>query len=433
MDYFAHSGRLADRSDWQALRDHLYETAELAASFAVRFGLEKAAFTAGLFHDLGKYAEAFQKRLNGAEIRVDHSTAGAVVLRDRTSGMDADVAQLIVYAILGHHAGLPDKQNEFGHCVRRRLEEFQGRLDPIWEREIKADLTGLMPPELLRKFSARKSREDACFDLSVVTRFLFSCLVDADFRNTEAYYAKLEGLQPDREWPLLQDLLPDFTARFDAHMAKLASDSDLGRLRGKILAHVRSGARMEPGFFTLNVPTGGGKTLASLGFALAHARLHGHSRIIYAIPFNSIRYKFPPEDIRAAFELLDRVGLEGYENRRADALSGGQRQRVGIARALMQRPELLLLDEPTASLDPKTSRQIMRLVGELVNERKTPAIINIHDVALAKAHADRIIGFNDGRIVFDDVPANLTDEALARIYGDEDWNPPADDGEATRS
>ncbi len=288
MDYFAHSGRLADRSDWQVLRDHLYETGELAASFAVRFGLEKAAFIAGLFHDLGKYAEAFQKRLNGAEIRVDHSTAGAVVLRDRTSGMDADVAQLIAYAILGHHAGLPDKQNEFGHCVRRRLEEFQGRLDPIWEREIKADLTGLMPPELLRKLSARKSREDACFDLSVVTRFLFSCLVDADFRNTEAYYAKLEGLQPDREWPLLQDLLPDFTARFDAHMAKLASDSDLGRLRGEILAHVRSGARMEPGFFTLNVPTGGGKTLASLGFALAHARLHGHSRIIYAIPFTSI-------------------------------------------------------------------------------------------------------------------------------------------------
>jgi len=156
-------------------------------------------------------------------------------------------------------------------------------------------------------------------------------------------------------------------------------------------------------------------------------------RLGYVGLLNSIRYKFPPEDIRAAFELLDRVGLKGYENRRADALSGGQRQRVGIARALMQRPELLLLDEPTASLDPKTSRQIMRLVGELVNERKTPAIINIHDVALAKAHADRIIGFNDGRIVFDDVPANLTDEALARIYGDEDWNPPADDGEATGS
>ena len=124
-------------------------------------------------------------------------------------------------------------------------------------------------------------------------------------------------------------------------------------------------------------------------------------RLGYTGLFASLRYRFPPEDIQAAFALLDRVGLDGYHNQRADALSGGQRQRVGIARALMQRPDLLLLDEPTASLDPKTSRQIMRLVRELVAERQTPAIINIHDVALARAHADRIIGMKDGLIVFD--------------------------------
>ena len=88
-------------------------------------------------------------------------------------------------------------------------------------------------------------------------------------------------------------------------------------------------------------------------------------RLGYVGLFASLRYRFPPEDIRAAFELLDRVGLSGYHDQRADALSGGQRQRVGIARALMQRPDLLLVDEPTASLDPKTSRQIMRLIGEL--------------------------------------------------------------------
>lgn len=144
-------------------------------------------------------------------------------------------------------------------------------------------------------------------------------------------------------------------------------------------------------------------------------------RLGYVGLFASLRYKYPPEDIRAAFELLDRVGLEGYQDRRADELSGGQRQRVGIARALMQRPDLLLLDEPTASLDPKTSRQIMRLVGELVAEHKTPAIINIHDVALAKSHADRIVGLSEGALVFDDTPDQLTDAALARIYGDEDW------------
>ncbi|MBN9451184.1 MAG: phosphonate ABC transporter ATP-binding protein [Bosea sp.] len=150
-------------------------------------------------------------------------------------------------------------------------------------------------------------------------------------------------------------------------------------------------------------------------------------RLGYTGLLASLRYRFPPEDIQAAFALLDRVGLDGYHNQRADALSGGQRQRVGIARALMQRPDLLLLDEPTASLDPKTSRQIMRLVRELVAERQTPAIINIHDVALARAHADRIIGMKDGLIVFDAEASALTDAALTRIYGEEDWSTPQDE------
>ncbi|MGO4174554.1 phosphonate ABC transporter ATP-binding protein [Bosea sp. TAF32] len=150
-------------------------------------------------------------------------------------------------------------------------------------------------------------------------------------------------------------------------------------------------------------------------------------RLGYTGLLASLRYRFPPEDIQAAFALLDRVGLDGYHNQRADALSGGQRQRVGIARALMQRPDLLLLDEPTASLDPKTSRQIMRLVRELVAERQTPAIINIHDVALARAHADRIIGMKDGLVVFDAEAPALTDAALTRIYGEEDWSTPQDE------
>lgn len=151
-------------------------------------------------------------------------------------------------------------------------------------------------------------------------------------------------------------------------------------------------------------------------------------RLGYVGLIASLRWRFPPEDIQAAFALLDRVGLDGYHNQRADALSGGQRQRVGIARALMQRPDLLLLDEPTASLDPKTSRQIMRLVRELVAERQTPAIINIHDVALARAYADRIIGLRDGIVVFDAEAAALTEAALTEIYGAEDWAPaPSED------
>ncbi|BBK38721.1 phosphonates import ATP-binding protein PhnC [Allostella sp. ATCC 35155] len=143
--------------------------------------------------------------------------------------------------------------------------------------------------------------------------------------------------------------------------------------------------------------------------------------------------RFPEADVAAAFALLDRVGLAGFEDKRADALSGGQRQRVGIARALLQHPSLLLVDEPTASLDPKTSRQIMRLLQELCRERGLAAIINIHDVALAQMFAERIVGLRSGEIVYDGPPDDVSADILTRIYGEEDWSQtirlPDEDGE----
>jgi phosphonate transport system ATP-binding protein len=145
-------------------------------------------------------------------------------------------------------------------------------------------------------------------------------------------------------------------------------------------------------------------------------------RLGYVSFWRAYLRRYPPADVAAAFGLLERVGLNGYQDTRADALSGGQRQRVGIARALMQRPELLLVDEPTASLDPKTSRQIMRLLVELAHERGTPALVNIHDVLLAQAFADRIIGLREGRIVYDGAPDGLGEEVLTEIYGEEDWS-----------
>ena len=145
-------------------------------------------------------------------------------------------------------------------------------------------------------------------------------------------------------------------------------------------------------------------------------------RLGYVGFWKAYRRKFPPEDVAAAFKLLDRVGLSDYQDTRADALSGGERQRVGISRALMQQPDLLLVDEPTASLDPKTSRQIMRLLVELAHERGTPALVNIHDVGLAQSFADRIIGLAEGQIVFEGSPQQLTADVLTRIYGEEDWS-----------
>ncbi len=131
--------------------------------------------------------------------------------------------------------------------------------------------------------------------------------------------------------------------------------------------------------------------------------------------------KFPKEDVHEAYRLLDRVGLMHMADKRADELSGGQRQRVGICRALIQNPDLLLVDEPTASLDPKTSRQIMRLINELCDERGLAAIINIHDVLLAQMYSQRVVGLKMGEIVYDGPPDGLKPKVLTEIYGEEDW------------
>ena len=144
-------------------------------------------------------------------------------------------------------------------------------------------------------------------------------------------------------------------------------------------------------------------------------------RLGYVGFWRSFLRKFPQSDINAAFGLLEKVGLDTMVNKRADELSGGQRQRVGIARALIQKPDILLVDEPTASLDPKTSRQIMRLITELCEENQLAAIINIHDVALAQMYAERIVGLREGSIVYDGPPDDLKPDVLTEIYGKEDW------------
>jgi phosphonate transport system ATP-binding protein len=144
-------------------------------------------------------------------------------------------------------------------------------------------------------------------------------------------------------------------------------------------------------------------------------------RLGYVGFWASWRRRFPRDAVAAAFRLLDRVGLLEFADKRADALSGGQRQRVGIARALVQDPDILLVDEPTASLDPKTSRQIMRLVVELCGERQLAAVVNLHDVGLARLFAARVVGLRAGEVVYDGSPQDLSPETLTRIYGEEDW------------
>jgi phosphonate transport system ATP-binding protein len=145
-------------------------------------------------------------------------------------------------------------------------------------------------------------------------------------------------------------------------------------------------------------------------------------RLGYVGFWRSFLRRYPQKDVEEAFRLLARLGLDDMVDKRADALSGGQRQRVGIARALIQDPEILLIDEPTASLDPKTSRQIMRLILQLCRERGLAAVINMHDVPLATMFVERIVGLRQGIIVYDGPPNQLNADRLTEIYGEEDWS-----------
>jgi phosphonate transport system ATP-binding protein len=145
-------------------------------------------------------------------------------------------------------------------------------------------------------------------------------------------------------------------------------------------------------------------------------------RLGYLPAWRAFLRRFPDEDVAKAFELLDSVGLGAdFATRRADRLSGGQRQRVGIARAVMQGPDLVLADEPTSSLDPKTSVEIMELMAKLSAERGIPIVVNIHNVDLARRFAGRVIGMSQGEVVFDGPPEALEDSHLTAIYGGEGW------------
>lgn len=282
--YHAHSTAKGDRSDWQTLAAHLGAVADLAEQFGRKIGLAKPARLAGLLHDVGKYTPRFQARLAGSTERVDHSTAGASLVRELTIGKDSIIAELISYAIAGHHSGLPDQIGPSA-SLDERLRRFDlGEIDPIWRQEIALELNGLVPG-----FTFDTDKQNFAFQLGLLGRMIFSCLVDADFKDTEAFYARTESRDVDRDWPALQAILPHLVQSFDRNMEGLQNtDTQVNLLRAEVLHHVRMQAKQPVGLFTLTVPTGGGKTLASLGFALDHASAHGLDRIIYAIPFTSI-------------------------------------------------------------------------------------------------------------------------------------------------
>jgi CRISPR-associated endonuclease/helicase Cas3 len=285
--FFAHSIAGRDRDAWQPLSTHLEAVSRLTALRAEKFGAARLGAVIGLLHDLGKYAREFQDYISGRGPSPDHATAGAREIQKlaAATGPDRFAALIGAYCIAGHHAGLSNWRGD--RALSERLGKELPALDPAWQRELTLDASGLFPTGF--KWHDDKSRRS--FQLAMFGRMAFSCLVDADYRDTEKFYSEGQGNLVDRDWPSLTTIIDGLIDRFDTHMAGIAataSGSPLARLRAEILAHARGKAHLPCGVFTLDVPTGGGKTLASLGFALDHAKIHHMDRIVYGIPFTSI-------------------------------------------------------------------------------------------------------------------------------------------------
>lgn len=325
--YYAHSGQTSDQHDWHPLAAHLRATGERAHGFLDAVGAGAFGRAAGVLHDLGKYTPEFQRRLAGAPIATPHSTAGARVAMTR---YPSAVGKMLAFCIAGHHAGLANATNgERSRSLADRLAEKVPEIDPCWEEEVPLD--AIEPPRI-----KPRSAGHIGFCASLFVRMVFSALVDADYLDTEAYYADAQRMRvPRGGHPSLADL----ANRLEDHLGSLAGrapDSAVNDMRARVLHNVRAHAGDPPGMFSLTVPTGGGKTLSSLAFALDHAVKLGLSRVIYVIPYMSI-----VEQTAAVFREALQSGREGnsdfvlehhsaFDEENLSARSGAEKLRLAM-------------------------------------------------------------------------------------------------------
>jgi CRISPR-associated endonuclease/helicase Cas3 len=283
--FYAHSLPNRPEADWEDLELHLQQVADRAAAFASAFGAAEWGRLAGLWHDLGKFQPKFQERLRGSRESVEHAGIGAALAVDKDKGGGLPLA----FAIAGHHAGLADLSSP-----------EEGGRRPLMERLIQnktalAALRSALPSSLtapaLPPLPDHVQQLRDFHSLEMWTRFLFSCLVDADFLATEAFYSPGlravvgEGID---EIPVLRQRLDDHLDRLTASLPEERRSAPVNLRRAAVLEACRSAAELSPGFFSLTVPTGGGKTLSAMAFALRHAERHGLRRVVAAIPFTSI-------------------------------------------------------------------------------------------------------------------------------------------------
>lgn len=270
----AHSTSTTDRSDWETLFAHSGAVARAARENAGIFAPELGEIT-GWLHDLGKMKPRFQRRLSDPSVVEPHSAEGARHICER---QPHPLSAVLAQVILGHHAGLPDGGGT-GRLLRARLEEAE-KLDPPEDWPVPRITTAPRP------MAGMKSKDPHLnYALAFLGRMVFSALVDADRSETRAFYDRIEKRGEPAAEPVDLTVLRD---RLDAHMARQKRDGPVNDLRRHVHSHARAQAENSPGLFSLTVPTGGGKTLTALGFALDHAIRHGLKRVIFVIPYTSV-------------------------------------------------------------------------------------------------------------------------------------------------
>ncbi|GAB6039644.1 CRISPR-associated endonuclease Cas3'' [Endothiovibrio diazotrophicus] len=330
----AHIRRADDgKLHFHPLIDHLAGTAERAAAHAAPFGGAEWAWLAALWHDLGKFQPEFQAYIRaandldahiegGAPRRVEHSIAGALLAQQR---LDPQRARWLGLLIAGHHAGLPDLHAGDGGAAALQPRLDRGHGAGLLEASLCAAPLELVAREAPTTPPPGHDRAERSEGLHLWLRMLFSALVDADFLHTEGFMdparGGLRGGYPD---------IATLGVHLDRRLAELtaaAEPTPVNRLRAEILGHCRAAATEPAGLFSLTVPTGGGKTLSSLAFALDHARAHGKRRVVYVIPYTSI-IEQTAEVFRRAFEGLGEVVVEHHSNLEADPLKETPRTRL---------------------------------------------------------------------------------------------------------
>jgi CRISPR-associated endonuclease/helicase Cas3 len=285
---YAHSLQGRPEAEWEGLEAHLRAVASRAEAFAAAFEAGEWGRLAGLWHDLGKGRPAFQRRLRGSGESVEHAGVGAALACSK----DKAVGLPLAFAIAGHHAGLADLASsvEGGpKPLHIRLKENLPLLDEI-PGALREACTNFSLPLLPQRFNRPADPEGARRSLELWTRFLFSVLVDADFLATEDFYSpgRRSATGEYETIPTLRRRLDDYLAGFVAGLSSERRAAPINRRRAEVLAACRTAAERPPGLFSLTVPTGGGKTLSALAFALRHAERWELRRVIVAIPFTTI-------------------------------------------------------------------------------------------------------------------------------------------------